>query len=108
MTVKDLANTLSLTPLCCPEEDREITGGYCGDLLSWVMSRAQSGDAWVTIMTNINVVAVASLTDCACVVLAEDAQVEPDVVAKAQAQGVNLLVSAKDSFTLCNQIGKLL
>ncbi len=108
MTVEALADKLSLTTLCMPEGDREIEGGYCGDLLSWVMSRAKSGDAWVTIMTNINVVAVASLTDCACVILAESAEVEPAVVEKAKSQGVNLFVSEKDSFVLCAQIGALL
>ena len=108
MTVKALADQLSLTTLCMPEGDREMEGGYCGDLLSWVMSRAKSGDAWVTIMTNINVVAVASLTDCACVILAESAEVEPAVVEKAKSQGVNLFVSEKDSFILCAQIGALL
>lgn len=38
-----------------PETDREITGVYIGDLLSWVMGRAQSGDAWITIMSNANI-----------------------------------------------------
>ena len=104
MTVEALAKELSLTTLCMPEGDREIEGGYCGDLLSWVMSRAKSGDAWVTIMTNINVVAVASLTDCACVILAESAEVEPAVVEKAKYQGVNLFVREKDSIILCAQI----
>ena len=108
MTVAQLADQLSLTALCMPEGDREVEGGYCGDLLSWVMSRAKSGDAWVTIMTNINVVAVASLTDCACVILAENAEVEPAVIEKAKSQGINLFVSEKDSFILCAQIGSLL
>ena len=108
MTVEQLAKQLSLTSLCMPEGDRIVEGGYCGDLLSWVMSRAQSGDAWVTIMTNINVVAVAALTDCACVILAENAEVEPAVVEKAASQGINLFVSDKDAFTLCACIGALL
>lgn len=108
MTVETLAKELALTTLCMPEGDREVDGGYCGDLLSWVMSRAKSGDAWVTIMTNINVVAVASLTDCACVILAENAEVAPDVIEKARVQGINLFVSEKDSFILCAQIGALL
>ena len=108
MTVKDLAKTLSLTPLCAPEDHREITGGYCGDLLSWVMSRAQSGDAWVTIMTNINVVAVASLTDCACVILAEDSLPDAQVIERAELQEVNLFVSEQASYEVCAALGKLL
>jgi hypothetical protein len=51
--------------------EREVSGCYIGDLLSWVMGRASSGDVWITIMNNINIVAVASLTDCACILLCE-------------------------------------
>ena len=60
MTVKELASKLSLTFLSGEElsSRREIDGCYCGDLLSWVMGRAQSGDAWITIMSNANIVAV--------------------------------------------------
>ena len=43
------------------DEEKEITGCYCGDLLSWVMSRAKEGDAWLTVMGNVNAVAVAVL-----------------------------------------------
>jgi hypothetical protein len=43
--------------------EKEITGGYTGDLLSWVMGRASCGNAWITIMSNINIIAVASLLD---------------------------------------------
>ena len=63
MTAHDLAERLSLQIICEPEPEREVTGGYTGDLLSWVMGRAESGDAWLTIMSNQNVVAVASLAD---------------------------------------------
>ena len=36
-----------------PQGEREIDGVYVGDLLSWVMGRAQSDNAWVTIMSNM-------------------------------------------------------
>ena len=60
MKVKDFARLAGLEIICMPDPEREIEGGYCGDLLSWVMGRADSGSAWVTIMSNINIVAVAS------------------------------------------------
>ena len=63
MTVKELSERFDCQIICMPDGDREISGGYAGDLLSWVISRAKSGDVWVTIMSNINIVAVASLTD---------------------------------------------
>ena len=39
--------------------EREVTGTYCCDLLSIAMSRAPEGCAWVTVMGNINTLAVA-------------------------------------------------
>lgn len=103
MTVKNLIEKLDLEILNLAEDDREITGGYVGDLLSWVMGKAQSGDMWVTIMTNINVVAVASLVDVACVVIADKAEIAPEVIEKAKAQGINLLRSSKSAYQLCNE-----
>ena len=103
MTVKSLIKKLDLEILNLAEPDREITGGYVGDLLSWVMGRAESGDMWVTIMTNINVVAVAGLVDVACVVIADKAEIAPDVIEKARAQGINLLRSDKNAYRLCNE-----
>lgn len=108
MTVKTLIEQLSLEEITVTDYDREVTGGYAGDLLSWVMGRAQDGDAWVTIMTNINVIAVASLADVACVVLAENVPVEADVIGAAAAKDITLLRSAKPTFELCARIGALL
>ena len=108
MTVSQLVDTLSLKVLNLAEEDREIENGYCGDLLSYVMGRAKSGDAWVTIMTNVNVVAVAALTDSACVILAEDSVPEEAVIQKAKQQGVNLLQSPLTAFELCGKIAAML
>jgi len=76
MKVSDLAEKLNLECLYRGNQDREVTGCYAGDLLSRVMSRAGAGHAWVTIMSNVNVAAVASLTDAACVILTEG--VRPD------------------------------
>ena len=76
MTVQALIDTMNLTVFHLEEPDRPISGGYCGDLLSWVMGKAQENDAWLTIMSNVNVAAVAALCDVACILLTED--VRPD------------------------------
>lgn len=87
-----------------PEPDREVTGGYAGDLLSWVMGRAKSGDAWVTIMSNVNIVAVATLADPACIILSEGVNPDDGVIEKAQSMGVNVLAAREDTFTVCAKI----
>lgn len=74
-----LLSSLNLKRSACPKGRRKIQYGYCGDLLSWVMGRAKSGNAWITIMNNINVVAVASLADVTCVIFAEGTDVPDDV-----------------------------
>lgn len=108
MTVKELTEKLNLKILVEGELDREVTGGYCGDLLSWVMGRAQSGDCWFTVMGNINVIAVAVLADCACIVLTENATLDDDAKMRAEMQGVTILATEENSYTMANKLGEIL
>ena len=78
-----------------PDGEREIDGVYIGDLLSWVMGRAQMDNAWITIMTNVNVIAVASLADTSCVILAEGVEMPEDLVQTAQEKEINILSSSQ-------------
>ena len=98
MTVKDMANTYGFQTASLPDGDREVTGVYMGDLLSWVMGRADAGDAWLTIMSNQNIVAVATLADTACIILTEGVKPDEGVAALAEQKGVNILLSAKSSY----------
>lgn len=100
MTVNELAEALCLQPIAVPDGDRAFSGVYIGDLLSWVMGRAQSGNVWITIMSNINVVAVASLADAACVILAEGVTVEEKVRQTAEQKGVNLFSSPLPAYEI--------
>ena len=81
-----------------PDGEREIVGVYVGDLLSWVMGRAQMDNAWITIMTNVNVIAVASLADTSCVILAEGVEMPADLVETAEQKDVNILRSSEPIF----------
>ena len=98
MTVQSLIDRTDLTAAALPAPEREITGVYMGDLLSWVMGRAASGDAWITIMSNQNIVAVATLADTACILLAEGVQPDEGVAALAAQRGINLLCSEHSAY----------
>lgn len=98
MTVRELADRLGFAPAALPDGGREITGVYIGDLLSWVMGRAGEGDAWITIMSNRNIVAVATLADTACILLAEGVQPDEGVAQLAGEKGVNLLCSPYSAY----------
>ena len=101
MTVYDLSKNSQFNVLTMPEPEREISGVYIGDLLSWVMGRASEGDAWITIMTNLNVIAVASLADTACVILAEGVTPDRELCGIAKAKCINLLGGEDSTFELC-------
>lgn len=98
MTVSLLAEKCGFDFVTLPDPDREVCGGYVGDLLSWVMGRARENCAWITIMSNINIVAVASLADVSCVILSEGVSLEESVIKTATDKGVNILSTSLNSY----------
>ena len=91
MTGKELAAACGFE-LACGDGDREIEGKiYCCDLLSIVMGRAPADGLWVTVMGNLNSIAVAVLTDTACILLAEGMALDDDARARGEQQGVTVL-----------------
>ena len=97
MTVNELVNA-GFEAITLPEPERELSGVYIGDLLSWVRGRAQAGNAWITIMSNVNVAAVASLADVGCVILAEDVSADKELSDAAESRGINLLKSKSAAY----------
>ena len=72
--------------------EREITGGvYCCDLLSLVMGRAPVDSLWITVMGNVNSMAVASLADIACVVIAEGIPLSEEAKTGAEKGNVTVI-----------------
>ena len=94
MTVKQLADKCSFKEICLPDGDREIDGCYMGDLLSWVMGRAEADNVWITIMSNSNIVAVASLADVSCILLAEGVELDDELIAISREKNINILSSS--------------
>lgn len=108
MTVAELKDAMKLEALALPNPDKEIVGAYAGDLLSWVMGRATEDCAWATIMTNVNVIAVASLVGVSCAVVCEGCEVGDDIVNTAKAKGVNLLRTKEPIYEFCVGLSKLI
>ena len=70
--------------------DREISLPYCCDLLSVAMANMPAGAAWVTVMANVNTLAVATLTDAACIILAGDTILDETGLRKVAEQGITV------------------
>lgn len=99
--------------LLTPEEpgeisvDLEITGGYCGDLLSNVMAHAKAGDIWLTIQTHLNIIAVAVLLNLPCIILTEGNMPRNDTLQKAKEEGVIVLSSSETSYQIAGRLYSL-
>ncbi len=77
-----------------------ISGVYICDLLSMAMAGVKDRNLWITVHTNINIVAVASLTNAACVVIPESIPVDELTIKRAEEQGIVLVQAPHDSYEI--------
>ncbi|HHW56930.1 MAG TPA: AraC family transcriptional regulator [Clostridia bacterium] len=78
--------------------EKEIEGVYICDLLSWVMAHAKAKNAWITIQTHINIVAVALLAELSCVIIPENAKLYEDAKKRADEEGISVLSFSGTSY----------
>lgn len=107
MNVRELADALEMEQILLEDGDREVTGIYVCDLLSRVMSECEAGNAWITIQTHLNVIAVAELNDAACIIVPENIAVSPGTIEKAMEKKVNILRSSMTAYEICWKIHEL-
>ena len=106
MTVNEITENMNLEVIHIGNGDAEIGQPYCCDLLSVAMGNAPAGCAWCTVMSNMNTLAVASLTDAACVILCGSASVDDNMKMKAVSQDINLLRTDKSIFDTALEVYK--
>lgn len=108
MTVSDLVEKLGLKVLTGGGNlDHMTEGCYVGDLLSWVMGRAQEDSAWITVMGNVNAVAVAKLADLSCIILCEGSHLDEDAKKQADANKIVILAGDEPAYELAVKISRL-
>lgn len=87
--------------------DKELTGAYICDLLSWVMSHGKKGDAWITVQTHSNIIAVALLLELGCIIVPEGIEVEGDTLEKADAEGIPVFQSGLSAYGIAKELCKM-
>lgn len=104
LTEKDLFKLVNMgkNPLL------SISKVYCCDLLSIAMGRAPADSVWVTVMSNMNTLAVASLADVACIVFAEGSILDEATLQKAKNQGMTILYTDLPIFDAALAVHQLL
>ena len=99
MTVQELIDRKMFQEINIGDDTgRIITKPFCCDLLSIAMGRAPAGCVWVTVMGNMNTLAVASLADAACVIMAEGAVLDDAARKKAVDQEITVLKTEEPIF----------
>ncbi len=99
MTVAELAENKSLQLLTEGLDlSAEISKPFCCDLLSIAMGKAPAGACWVTVTVNTNTLAVATLTDVACIIFAEDSAVDGALIEKAVEEEIPLFKTSLSEF----------
>lgn len=106
MTIRDVCKRLDAT-LICGDDGKCFEGVYVGDFLSRAMSHVQSDNLWVTIMSNVNVIAVATLTEPAAILLAEDVTLQEDAQSSAEQNGITVLTSPHSAYEICAMLHQM-
>lgn len=71
--------------------NNEIDGMFASDLLSHVMGNASENNILITVLSNINVLGVASLLDLSCVIFSHNIKVNDEIINKANELNIPLL-----------------
>lgn len=100
---KKLLELLPVELKTSPETgNNTIEGVYCGDLLSWVMSKAKAGNVWITIQSHINVIAVASLIGISAIIIVEGSEVDQSVIDKAQEEEIAVFTTHRPAYEIAS------
>jgi DRTGG domain len=105
ISLGEIIEKLKVEPVSSvPSADRSVIGGYAADLLSCAMKSAKKDFIWVTLQSHLNVVAVASLLGLAGVIITEGNRPDQETVARAENEGVTLMVTPKTTFTVVGEL----
>ena len=88
----------------CP--NNEIKYIRACDLLSWVMAKGEANDAWITVQTHSNIVAVASLLEFSCIIIPESIVIEENTLQSAKENNIPIISTDLDTYKIFEFIYK--
>jgi len=109
MKVADIVKKLNLKVHSCKNSlDKQVTGGYCSDLLSDVMGNANEGELWITLQVHKNIIAVASLKEISAILLVKGLKPPQEVIDLSEKENIPILGSDLPAFELAGKLYQLL
>ncbi len=107
MELSQIIRTCNLKSVVVHEEEIEIKGFYTSDLLSDVMAHCPEESLLITVQNHANTIAVATLVGVRAIVIVHNRAVPDEMKLLAEREGLALLTSSDDQFTLSCRIGGL-
>ena len=104
MKIQNLFELTDCKVLVTGNPERELSKIFCCDMLSVAMGKAPADGVWVTVMGNKNTLAVAALTDIACIVFAEGVVPDNSTLTQAESEGVTILSTDLPIFEMALKI----
>ena len=105
MKIKDIVKTLDLEVISGEEFlEREVTGGYAGDLLSDVLANSKEGNLWITLQIHQNIIAVASSKELSGIIIVNGRKPEEETLKKAKEEKIPILISDLFTFEIAGRL----
>lgn len=108
MNIKEFAEKSGFEIINTGDESIELKKVFCCDLLSIAMSKNPANSVWVTVMGNLNAIAVCVLTEGGCIVLAEGINLDEAGLSKAKQQNVTVFKTDLPVFDAALKAHKLI
>ena len=108
MKLRDLVEALNLVVKTGENLlEREVTGGYAGDLLSDVLAHSRQGHIWITLHTHPNIVAVASSKELAGIIIVSGRAPDEATLRKADEENVAIMISSLSTYNVVCRLCEL-
>lgn len=105
MTIKDIIKALDLRIVSGDEFlEKEVTGGYAGDLLSDVLANSEKGYLWITLQIHQNIIAVASAKELSGILIVNNRNPGEETLKSAQEEKIPVLISNLLTYELAGKL----
>lgn len=109
MKTKDLIKKLKFKVISGKDFlEKDVKGGYVGDLLSDVLASSKEGDLWITVQVHPNIIAVSAMKGHSAILITSSKKIDEDTIEKAKEEKVGILSTEMNSFEAAAKISQLL